>query len=93
MRLTVVLPSALRELADDRPSVALDADAATVGEALRALREANRPLHDRIVTERGEVRPHLNLYVGREDIRWTGGLDTPVTDGSEVLVLRSVSGG
>ena len=90
---TVVLPSQLRELAEGRASVLLRGGPPTVGDALQALREDYPAVYDRVVTERREVRPHVNLFVGREDIRWSGGLRTPLTDGSEVVILPSVSGG
>ena len=64
-----------------------------MGEALDALRAAHPAVYDRLVTERREVRPHVNVFVGREDIRWSGGLQTPLAEGSEVVILPSVSGG
>jgi len=90
---TVVLPSQLRELAEGRTSVLLGGGLTTVGEVLDALREDCPAVYDRVVTERREVRPHVNVFVGREDIRWSGGLHTPLADGSEVVILPSVSGG
>ncbi len=36
---------------------------------------------------------HVNLFWGDENIRHTGGLATPMADGSEVSVLPAVSGG
>ena len=93
MSVTVVLPSQLRELAEGSASVRLDGGPGTVGEALDALRATHPAVYDRVVTERREVRPHINVFVGREDIRWSGGLETPLGDGSEVVILPSVSGG
>jgi molybdopterin synthase sulfur carrier subunit len=93
MSVTVVLPSQLRELAQGRTSVLLRGGLPTVGDVLEALREDYPAVYDRVVTERREVRPHVNVFVGREDIRWSGGLHTPLTDGSEVVILPSVSGG
>lgn len=92
MSVTVVLPAQLRELADEGV-VELSEPAATVREALEALRTQRPAVYERIVTERREVRPHVNVFVDRDDIRWSGGLDTPLRDGSEVVVLPSVSGG
>jgi molybdopterin converting factor small subunit len=51
------------------------------------------PQENGLLTERRELRPHVNVFVGREDIRWSGGLGTPLADGSEVVILPSVSGG
>lgn len=92
MALTLVLPEQLAEVGPHDGRIELGG-CATVGDALRALGSTHPAVHDRIVTERGEVRPHLNVFVGRSDIRWSGGLQTPVRDGDEILVLRSVSGG
>jgi molybdopterin converting factor small subunit len=50
-------------------------------------------VYERVCTEVGALRPHVNVFVGRDDIRWTGGLETPVREGSEVIILPSVSGG
>jgi molybdopterin synthase sulfur carrier subunit len=92
---TVVLPSQLRELAGGRRALLLDGARGmdTVGAALDALRAAHPAVYDRLITERRELRPHVNVFVGREDIRWSGGLGTPLADGSEVVILPSVSGG
>lgn len=90
---TVVLPDQLRELAPDGPSIALEGEAGTVGGALGLLRASHPAVYERIVTERGEVRQHVNLFVGRDNIRWTGGLETPVPDGAELVVIPAVSGG
>jgi MoaD family protein len=89
---TVVLPAQLRDLADEGV-VELSEPTATVRDALEALRTQRPAVYERIVTERREVRPHVNVFVDRDDIRWSGGLDTPLRDGSEVVVLPSVSGG
>lgn len=90
---TLVLPGPLRELAGGRAVIELDGSPATVADALAALRAAFPAVHDRVVTEQGELRPHINLFVGREDVRHTGGLETPLPPGSEVFILPSVSGG
>jgi molybdopterin synthase sulfur carrier subunit len=39
------------------------------------------------------VRPHVNVFVGTESIRFTGGLNTPVPDGAEIWIVPAVSGG
>jgi molybdopterin converting factor small subunit len=93
MSVTVVLPSQLRELAPGHASVFLGGGIGTVGEALEQLRLRHPAVFDRIVTERGEIRPHVNVFVGKESIRWSGGLDTPVEDGAELVILPAVSGG
>ncbi len=65
----------------------------TVGGILGELRVAHPGLYDRLVTEQGLLRPHVNIFVDGENIRFTGGLETAVAAGSEVLVLPAISGG
>lgn len=93
MSVTFVLPGQLRDLTGGEALLRLEGRPSTVGEAFQALRTAHPAVHARIVTEQGELRPHVNVFLGQEEIRRTGGLDTPLAGGSEILVLPSVSGG
>ncbi len=102
MTVTIELPGSLRDLNEGRPAVELGAvpnaastsfTPSTVGNALAALREARPAVYDRLVTERGEVRTHVNLFVDGEEIRQTGGLDTPLAENARILVVPAVSGG
>ncbi len=92
MSLTIVLPGQLRDLSGGNARVELRSSK-TVADALQALRLELPAVYDRIVTEQGSLRPHVNVFVDNEDIRWSGGMDTPLTDGSRMTVLPSVSGG
>lgn len=93
MSVTVVLPGQLHELAGGRRAIPVGPGVATVADAFEAVRREAPAVWERIFTERRELRPHVNVFVGVEDIRWSGGLQTPVDDGSQVVVLPSVSGG
>jgi molybdopterin converting factor small subunit len=50
-------------------------------------------VRDRVVTEQGEVRPHVNVFVGVESIRFTGDLATPLAADAEISIVPAVSGG
>lgn len=89
----LVLPGALRDLAGGRALLDLGPDVGTVADALARLREHAPGAYHRVVTEAGELRPHVNVFVGRDDVRWLRGLDTPLPDGAEVYILPAVSGG
>lgn len=89
----MILPGALRDVAGWEHTITLDGAPATVAEALEALRRSHPAIHTRLVTELGEVRPHVNLFVGEQHVRHTGGLATALDDGAEIVVLPSVSGG
>jgi molybdopterin synthase sulfur carrier subunit len=64
-----------------------------VGEALVALWTLHPGIRDRVVNEQGEVRVHVNLFVGTESIRHTGGLETAVPEGGEISIVPAISGG
>ena len=93
MSLVFHIPGYLREFTGGRSRVVVDASAATVGEALAALWVVHPGVRDRVVTEQGKVRPHVNVFVGSESIRFSGGLATPVADGAEISIVPAVSGG
>ncbi|HEY7679267.1 MAG TPA: ubiquitin-like small modifier protein 1 [Terriglobia bacterium] len=93
MPVTFYIPSYLRPYAGGCAEVQVNTAAKTVGEALEALWRMHPGVRDRVVTEQGEVRQHVNVFVGEENIRDTGGLTTVVTDGCEIMIVPSVSGG
>jgi molybdopterin converting factor small subunit len=87
------IPGYLRTFTGGRSSVALEGAPGTAGEALRALCAVHPGVRDRVLDEQGRVRQHVNVFVGMESIRYTGGLDTAVADGSEISIVPAVSGG
>jgi len=91
---TLVVPGPLRDVTGGRSAIGLEVGGdGTVGEAFDVLRSELPALWDRIFTEQRELRPHVNVFVGASDIRWSGGLDTPLDGAREVVILPSVSGG
>jgi len=93
MRVTFVLPGPLHVLAGGREQVTVEAPAASLADALLALWAVHPSLRDRVMTEEGRLRPHVNVFVGHQSVRFTGGLATAVYDGAEVAILPAVSGG
>jgi molybdopterin converting factor small subunit len=93
MAISFRIPSYLASLAGGQTSIAIADSPATVDEALGSLWQAYPALRDRIVDEQGEVRQHINIFVGDEAIRFADGLSTKVTSGTEILIVPAVSGG
>lgn len=93
MALLFMIPGPLRELADHRAEVRVEGAAGTIAEALSLLWVSCPAIRDRMVTELGEVRPHINIFVDGQNIRDAGGLGAPVQDGAEIFILPAVSGG
>ena len=93
MALTFVISGPLRELAGNRSQVRVDGAAGSVSDALSLLWRECPSFRDRVVTELGELRPHLNIFVDGESIRYSGGFGTPVREGAEIFILPALSGG
>jgi molybdopterin converting factor small subunit len=93
MSVVFVIPGPLRELAGNHDEVRIDGTPSSVSDALALLWSDWPGLRDRVITERGEVRPHINIFVDGESIRYAEGLRTAVRDGTEVVILPALSGG
>jgi sulfur-carrier protein len=90
---TFHIPGGLREFTGGRSRVELEPSPATVADALSVLWILYPGVRDRIATEQGQIREHINIFVGEEDIRYTGGLMTPVSAGSQISIVPAISGG
>jgi molybdopterin synthase sulfur carrier subunit len=55
--------------------------------------EASHPGIKARLIEDGDLRRFVNVYVNDEDVRFLGGLQAPVSDGDQVVVLPAVAGG
>ena len=93
MPLTFHIPGVLREFTSGRGEVEIEIAPSNLADALAALWTLYPGLRDRMATEQGEIREHINVFVGEENIRYTGGLMTAVPAGSEISILPAVSGG
>jgi len=93
MPVTVHLPGPLSAYAGGVSRVVLDVAPASVGEALAALGTRHPGVRDRVLDEQGRVRPHVNVFVGKQSIRYSGGLATPLPQSSDLFILPAVSGG
>ena len=91
--LTFQIAGYLTEFTGGRAEIKIDCDAATIGEALNRLWNAHAGLRDRVLTEQGEVRPHVNIFVDSETVRRDRVLQAALADNSEICIMPAVSGG
>ena len=70
----------------------LEAHGSTVGEVIDDLVERFPPLGSQLL-EDGQHAPFVNVYVGGEDVRTRDGLQTPVADGDQLILLPAMAGG
>ena len=89
--IVVRIPAALRSFADGVHE--LGASPGTVGEVLEQLRDRHPQLVQRLLTPEGELRPFVNVFLGRTSVRSLQGLATPVPAGAVLSILPAVAGG
>jgi molybdopterin synthase sulfur carrier subunit len=87
------IPSYLRVYANGKAEVRLNTAGQTVAEALADLWSDCPALRDRVLTEQGEIRQHLNIFVGQENVKDGSGLATRIVSHCEITILPAISGG
>jgi molybdopterin synthase sulfur carrier subunit len=90
MSITVKIPTQLRDAAGGAAQV--QAEGATVGEALESIFAEHGELRDRLY-QNGDLRRFVNVYLSGEDNRFLDGLQTAVPAGGELTILPAVAGG
>ena len=94
MQVMFKIPGPLREFTANRSNVRVEVEAgANLLQVLQALFVEYPGLRDRVLTETGETRQHVNIFVANENVRYTGGLATAVPAEAEVSIVPAISGG
>jgi [CysO sulfur-carrier protein]-thiocarboxylate-dependent cysteine synthase len=87
----VRIPPTLRDSVGGAREV--DASGSTVRELLADLAERFPGLGSQVLENGNEIVPFVNVYVNNEDVRTLEGLETPVGDGTSVILLPAMAGG
>jgi sulfur-carrier protein len=90
MSIEVRIPTILRQYTGGAKAVEGSGD--TLAELIDDLEGRHPGLRDRLVDDSG-LRRFVNVYLNDEDVRFLGGLETPVEKGDAVTVLPAVAGG
>lgn len=92
MSITIHLSGHLKPFADGAIEITLRGEFATVGDALNSLWKQHFALRDRVLTETGEIRQHVNIFAGTDDVKRLEGLAT-MLNSDELHIFNAVSGG
>lgn len=90
MAIEVRIPTILRTYTDGAKAVDAQGDSLS---AVIADLESNHPGIGERLLDGGDLRRFVNVYINDEDVRFIGGLEAPVADGDQVVVLPAVAGG
>jgi molybdopterin converting factor small subunit len=97
MTVEVRIPTILRTYTGGEKAVT--GEGTTLSEVIDDLESSHPGIKGRLIEAgnggdgQGDLRRFVNVYVNDEDVRFTGGLATPVSDGDQVVVLPAVAGG
>ncbi len=91
MNTTISIPTILRPHADGARK--LSAVGATIGDVFKDVATRHPKLGQQLLAPDGSLPIFVNVFLDDEDIRYLGGLDTPVADRSEITILPAVAGG
>ncbi len=90
MTVTVSVPTILRSHTGGEKRVTASGD--TLGAVITDLESNYSGITERLV-DNGKLHRFVNVYVNDEDVRFSGGLDTEISDGDSVTILPAVAGG
>jgi sulfur-carrier protein len=90
MSVTVSIPTILRTHTGGEKRVTAAGD--TVAAVISDLEANYSGISDRLM-DNGKLNRFVNIYVNDEDVRFSGGLDTVVSEGDSVTILPAVAGG
>jgi molybdopterin synthase sulfur carrier subunit len=90
MAIEVRIPTILRTFTSGEKAV--QGDGSTLSAVIDDVDARHPGLKDRLI-EADNLRRFVNIYVNDEDVRFSGGLDAPTSDGDVVVVLPAVAGG
>ncbi len=85
----VLIPNPLLSYTNQAREV--DAGGATLDALTRDLDRQFPGIRFRIIDEHRRVRPHIKLFVNRDQV--DGDLDRPLAAGDEIMIVAALSGG
>lgn len=91
MSCKVRIPAPLRRYTGD--AAELQVEAGAVDDLIRAIEAGHPGFAAKVLDDKGQLRRFINIYVNQEDIRFAGGLGTPLKDGDEVSIIPAIAGG
>ena len=92
MSVTVYLSGHLKSFSNGELRVPMGGDFTSVADALDSLWKIHPALRDRVLNEQGEIRTHVNIFVGSDDVKHLQGLATKLRS-DELHIFNAVSGG
>jgi molybdopterin converting factor small subunit len=91
MAIEARIPTILRSYTGGEKAVT--GEGTTLQELFVDLDSRHEGLRARLVSDDGSLARFVNVYLNDEDVRFLGGVETPLSDGDVVTILPAVAGG
>ncbi|NIA25545.1 MAG: molybdopterin synthase sulfur carrier subunit [Gammaproteobacteria bacterium] len=91
MAVVVRIPTILRMYTDGESTV--EATGATIKDVFIDMEARHPGIGERLIDIDGDLHRFVNVFLGDDDVRYLEGLETPVPDDAEIMIIPAVSGG
>ena len=88
---TLKIPTPLRQYTDGQAEVTVSGS--NVAAAMQDLVGQFPALEKHLYNGNSEMRAFVNLFLGEDNIRDLGGLETPLSEGDTLRIIPSIAGG
>ncbi len=89
--ISIRIPTPLRNLSANKDEVSVEGG--TLVAALDDLERRHPGFKERIMNEKGALRPYINVFHNDEDVRFGDGLRTALKDGDRLAIVPAIAGG
>ncbi len=93
MSVTVRVPTILRAYVDGASTVEVEPNPETLKGVLDALESLAEGITQRVLSDTGELRRFVNVYINDDDVRFLDGLNSETPAGVTVSIVPAVAGG
>jgi len=87
----IKIPTPLRPYAEGQKTIQVQAE--NVSEALNHTVEQYPALKKHLFSKEDQLRPFVNLFLGEENVKELQGLDTPLKENDQLMIIPSIAGG
>jgi molybdopterin synthase sulfur carrier subunit len=89
--IAIRIPTPLRQYSSGKEEGLVEG--ADVRSALEDLDRRHPGLRERLVNEKGALRPYINVFLNDEDVRYLDGLGSALKAGDKLAIVPAIAGG
>ena len=87
----IIIPTPLRKFTNNQSTI--EVEAIDIRESIHALSQLYPDLKKQLLTETGEIRKFVRIFVGDEDIKVLNNERTPITQDAVISIIPAIAGG